>query len=111
MAEPPARGGKRTRVVVSGRVQGVFFRESVRRRAEQERVAGWVRNRADGTVEAVFQGGPEAVQRLVEFCRHGPRGAHVDDVETYEEPNEGGDEKSDEGGDKRGDGMTGFEVR
>ena len=107
MAEPPARGGKRTRVVVSGRVQGVFFRESVRRRAEQERVAGWVKNRPDGTVEAVFEGGSDAVQRLVEFCRHGPRGAHVDDVETYEEPNEGGDGE----GDVEGDGMRGFEVR
>ena len=47
------------------------------------------------------------VQRLVEFCRHGPRGAHVDDVETYEEPNEGGDGE----GDVEGDGMRGFEVR
>ena len=81
----------RRRVVVHGFVQGVFFRETVRRRAVAEGVAGWVENTRDGTVEAVFEGPPDAVERLVELCRDGPRGARVDRVEvTIEEP-EGGD--------------------
>jgi len=75
----------RRRVVVHGRVQGVFFRESVRRLALQRRVAGWVANRSDGAVEAVFEGEPDAVERLVDFCRHGPRGAQVDSVDVEEE--------------------------
>jgi len=78
----------RRRVVVHGLVQGVFFRDSVRRRAQTATVAGWVRNNSDGTVEAVFEGEPGAVERLVEFCRDGPRGARVDrmdvDAESYE---------------------------
>ena len=73
---------QRRRVVVQGHVQGVFFRETTRRRALSAGVAGWVRNRPDGTVEAVFEGDEEAVGRLVEFCRRGPRGAHVDRVEV-----------------------------
>ena len=77
----------RRRVVVHGRVQGVAFRYSVQRMAQQRGVAGWVTNRADGTVEAAFEGEPEAVERLVDFCREGPRGAEVDQVEvTQEEP-------------------------
>jgi acylphosphatase len=75
----------RRRVVVHGHVQGVFFRESVRRRAQQRRVAGWVANRADGTVEAVFEGDPDSVEGLVDYCREGPRGARVDTVEVSEE--------------------------
>jgi acylphosphatase len=51
--------------------------------------AGWVRNRPDGTVEAVFEGPPEAVNRLVEFCAEGPRGARVDRIEQFEEEPEG----------------------
>ena len=78
----------RRRVVVHGLVQGVFFRDSVRRRAQTANVAGWVRNNSDGTVEAVFEGELGAVERLVEFCRDGPRGARVDrmdvDAESYE---------------------------
>jgi acylphosphatase len=69
-------------------VQGVFFRDSVRRAAEQRGVNGWVANRPDGAVEAVFEGEPEAVERLVEFCRQGPRGAQVDSVDVTEEPPE-----------------------
>lgn len=70
-----------------GHVQGVFFRDSVRRLAERDGVSGSVANRWDGAVEAVFEGSPEAVERLVEFCRRGPRGARVDDVEvTGEDP-------------------------
>jgi acylphosphatase len=78
----------RKRVVVSGRVQGVFFRDTVRRRAEAAGVTGWIRNTPDGTVEAVFEGEPEAVEELVEFCRHGPSRAEVASVEVEEEPPE-----------------------
>ena len=79
----------RKRVVVSGRVQGVFFRDTVQRAARTENVAGWVRNNTDGTLEAVFEGPPEAVERLVELCREGPSAARVDDVRVEEEPEEG----------------------
>jgi acylphosphatase len=79
----------RTHVVVSGRVQGVFFRDSLRRLAEQHGVAGWVRNTWDGTVEAVFEGEPDAVDRLVEFCREGPPGARVENVDVSAETPEG----------------------
>jgi acylphosphatase len=75
----------RRRVVVHGLVQGVFFRDTVRRRADAGGVAGWVRNNRDGTVEAVFEGEAGAVERLVDFCRRGPRGALVERVEVYEE--------------------------
>ena len=76
-------------VVVHGHVQGVFFRDSTRRLAEREGVAGWVRNRADGAVEAVFEGEPETVARLVRFAREGPRGAQVERVDVTEEEPEG----------------------
>ena len=79
----------RRRVLVHGRVQVVGFRVSVARRAEQRGVAGWVRNRPDGAVEAVFEGEPEAVESLVAFCREGPRGASVDAVDVTEEGPEG----------------------
>jgi acylphosphatase len=79
----------RRRVVVHGSVQGVFFRDSTRRRAEQHRVAGWVRNNWDGTVEAVFEGETVAVERLVSFCREGPRGARVARVDVAAEEPEG----------------------
>jgi acylphosphatase len=79
----------RRRVVVHGQVQGVFFRDSTRRLAQQHGVAGWVTNRWDGTVEAVFEGEEDAVERLVAFCREGPRGAQVESVEVAEEKLEG----------------------
>jgi acylphosphatase len=79
----------RSRVVVHGFVQGVYFRDTVRRHAVAAGVAGWVRNNRDGTVEAVFEGGAEAVERLVALCREGPRGARVDRVEVTEEAPEG----------------------
>ena len=79
----------RRRVVCQGRVQGVFFRDSLRRLAEREGVAGWARNSLDGTVEAVFEGEPDAVERLVDFCRLGPPHASVERVEVAEEPPEG----------------------
>lgn len=79
----------RRRVVVHGFVQGVFFRDTVRRHAVGAGVAGWVRNNGDGTVEAVFEGEPDAVERLVAFCHDGPRGARVDRVELADEQPEG----------------------
>ena len=79
----------RRRVVVHGQVQGVFFRDSTRRLAQQHGVAGWVANRWDGTVEAVFEGEAEAVERLVAFCREGPRGAQVKSIDVGEEEPEG----------------------
>lgn len=75
----------RKRVVVHGMVQGVFFRETTRRLAEQDGVAGWVRNNPDGTVEAVFEGAEADVERLVRFAHDGPSGARVDGVEVFEE--------------------------
>jgi acylphosphatase len=82
-------GVARKRVVARGRVQGVFFRDTVRRRAEAVGVAGWVHNRDDGAVEAVFEGEPEAVDEMVEFCRRGPGRAEVEQVEVSEEEVEG----------------------
>ena len=96
---PSARAGLqviRRRVVVHGQVQGVFFRDTTRRQAESRRVSGWVHNRSDGAVEAVFEGEPEAVEALVAFSRSGPRGASVEDVEVSEEQPEG---------------MSGFSIR
>jgi acylphosphatase len=75
----------RRRVVIHGHVQGVFFRDSLRRLAEREDVRGWAENRADGAVEAVFEGEPGHVDRLVAFARKGPRGAHVDHVDVHDE--------------------------
>jgi acylphosphatase len=79
----------RTRVVVHGHVQGVFFRETTRRRALAAGLAGWVRNNRDGTVEAVFEGDPTAVESLVTFSHEGPRGARVDRVDVTPEQVEG----------------------
>lgn len=79
----------RRRVVVRGRVQGVFFRDTVRGEARARRVAGWVRNRPDGAVEAVFEGDPDAVEELVGLCRRGPPQATVEAVDTFDEPVEG----------------------
>jgi acylphosphatase len=79
----------RRRVVVHGRVQGVTFRGATRQRARALGLAGWVRNRADGTVEAVFEGPPEAVEAALDFCREGPRWARVEGVDVLEEAPEG----------------------
>jgi acylphosphatase len=75
----------RKRVRAHGRVQGVFFRDSVRRAAETRGVAGWVANRGDGTVEAVFEGDADAVDRLVELCRSGPGRAEVERLDVEDE--------------------------
>jgi acylphosphatase len=86
----------RRRVIVQGRVQGVFFRDSVRERAEAHGVAGKVGNRADGTVEAVLEGPPAGVERVMRFMETGPPRAEVSGVEVSEEEPEG---------------LTGFEIR
>jgi acylphosphatase len=70
-------------------VQGVFFRDSVRREAERRGVAGWARNCSDGTAEAVFEGPAEAVEAMVDFVRGGPGHAEVSDVEVSSEEPEG----------------------
>lgn len=76
----------RRRVVVEGRVQAVWFRETCRREAAAAGVSGWVRNRPDGRVEAVFEGQPSAVERMVDWCRRGPPRAVVTRVEVFDEP-------------------------
>ena len=73
---------KRAEVVVRGAVQGVFFRAEARQRARSLGLAGWVRNAPDGTVQAVFEGDDERVESMVEWCRRGPAGARVEDVEA-----------------------------
>lgn len=75
--------------MVHGHVQGVFFRDATMRRAVERGVAGWVRNNPDGTVEAVFEGDPDAVEAMVRFAHEGPRGAIVERVEGIEEEPEG----------------------
>ena len=78
---------KRAKVVVHGSVQGVFFRAETRDRARSLRLAGWVRNAPDGTVEAVLEGDDEQVESMVEWCRRGPGGARVEEVEVaWSEP-------------------------
>jgi acylphosphatase len=79
----------RRRVVIHGRVQGVFFRDTTRRMAESRALSGWVSNRPDGAVEAVFEGDADAVEAMLDFCRHGPRGAAVERVDVTEEEPEG----------------------
>lgn len=86
----------RKRVVVSGRVQGVYFRDTVRRAALAAGVSGWVRNNPDGTVEAVLEGDEDAVERVVAVCRRGPPGARVEDVTVRTEHPQG---------------LAGFEIR
>ena len=86
----------RKRVIAHGRVQGVFFRDSTRERADTEGVAGWVANRPDGTVEAVLEGDDDAVDAVVAWMQDGPRPAEVERVEVNDEEPEG---------------LSGFEVR
>ena len=75
----------RRRVVVHGRVQGVFFRGSTAERAREVGVNGWVRNRTDGTVEAVFEGSAAQVEEMLRYCRQGPPWARVERIEEVEE--------------------------
>lgn len=79
-----------------GRVQGVFFRDSVRERARAHGVSGWICNRSDGTVEAVLEGRADHVERVVRFCKIGPRQASVAQINVTEEQPEG---------------LSGFEIR
>jgi acylphosphatase len=79
----------RRRLIVYGQVQGVFFRDSTRREAEAARVAGSASNRADGAVEVVLEGPPDAVERVIAFCRQGPDTAWVEDVEVTSETPQG----------------------
>jgi acylphosphatase len=86
----------RLRLQIHGRVQGVWFRDSVRRTATEHGVSGWAENRRDGSVQAVLEGEPDAVAAVAAFCRQGPAHAQVDLVEEHEEPPEG---------------LRGFEIR
>ncbi len=79
------RSKVRVHVLISGRVQGVFFRQNTKLRAEILEVKGWVRNLADGRVEAVFEGEESTVKNAVEYCRHGPNNAKVENVEVRHE--------------------------
>ena len=74
----------RRRVVAHGLVQGIWFRESARRRADELGIAGWVRNRADGAVEAELEGPPEDIEVLTDWFRRGPSGAQVERLEVEE---------------------------
>jgi acylphosphatase len=86
----------RAHVFVSGNVQGVFFRQETRDRARSRGLAGWVKNLPDGRVEAVFEGPDDTVEQMVEWCRHGPTWAQVEEVDiTRGEP----------------EGLNSFEVR
>jgi acylphosphatase len=87
---------ERTHVLVSGRVQGVSFRDATRSQAEQLGLSGWVRNTQDGQVEAVFEGNPDTVQQMIEWCKSGPSSADVEDVSVENEQPES---------------LSGFEVR
>ena len=80
---------ERVRVIIDGRVQGVFFRDSTRQEALDLGVSGWVRNLSDGRVEAVFEGEPQAVDRAVSWVRVGPPRAVVTSLEEFAEQPEG----------------------
>jgi acylphosphatase len=87
---------ERVHVFVSGRVQGVSFRDATRRQAEQLGLSGWVRNTQDGQVEAVFEGDADTVRQMIDWCESGPSSADVEDVSVENEQPEG---------------LSGFEVR
>ena len=93
---PDERELARAHVFVSGRVQGVFFRQETANHARSTDIAGWVRNLPDGRVEAVFEGDKHAVDSMVAWCRKGPRHAAVQDLDVDWEP---------------ASGKTGFEIR
>jgi acylphosphatase len=88
---------ERAHVYISGQVQGVFFRDSARERAEQLGLAGWVKNLPDGRVEAVFEGPPEKVREMIQWCEQGPSHATVEHVDAEFEESQGD--------------VQGFEVR
>ncbi len=76
---------RRVRVTIMGQVQGVFFRRHVKEHANMLDISGYVYNKEDGSVEAVFEGDDSDIEEMLEFCKEGPRGAKVDDVEIEEE--------------------------
>ena len=84
-----APGLKRVQFVARGTVQGVFFRDSVRRKAERMGVAGWVRNTDDGAVEGALEGRDEAVDSMIEFCRSGPGESTVESLKVWDHEPEG----------------------
>ena len=88
---------ERARVRIAGQVQGVFFRDSTRQKAEELNLAGWVKNLPDGRVEAIFEGPPDEVKKMLRWCEEGPQQATVENVDTDIE-------------DPVGD-LSGFEVR
>lgn len=88
---------ERVHATISGRVQGVSFRDATCQEAEKLGLAGWVRNTGDGNVEAVFEGDPDTVNQMVEWCKSGPSSADVEDVSTEKEAPSGD--------------LSGFEVR
>jgi acylphosphatase len=91
------RDYERARVYVSGDVQGVFFRDSTREKAEQLGLSGWVKNRPDGRVEALFEGPSDRVREMVRWCEQGPPHAGVEDVDVaFDDPQ---------------NDLSGFEVR
>ena len=79
----------RAHLIIEGVVQGVFFRANTREKAERNSINGWVRNRSDGTVEAIFEGESEPVKKLIEWCHHGPPGAVVKNVKIEWQAYEG----------------------
>jgi acylphosphatase len=79
----------RVHLVIEGRVQGVFFRDSTRREATGLGLKGWVKNRFDGAVEVVVEGPRDKVEQLVQWCHHGPSGARVIRVHKIEEDHTG----------------------
>ncbi len=87
----------RARVIISGKVQGVFFRISLRSQAKLREVVGWAKNLESGQVEAVFEGDKDRVESLIEYCREGPPNSSVGDVSVSWE-------------DYSGD-LAGFEIR
>ena len=90
-------GKERVHATISGRVQGVAFRDSARQEAEKLGLTGWVRNTEKGSVEAMFEGDSGAVNQMVEWCKSGPSSADVEDVSTERETPSGD--------------LSGFEVR
>jgi acylphosphatase len=93
---PMSEATIRRHLIVHGKVQGVFFRDSTRETAENEGVNGWVANRDDGTVEVVLEGPRDAVESVIGFCRMGPMSADVTSVDVT---------------DKEPEGLAGFETR
>jgi acylphosphatase len=97
VGEVQSKDQERANVRISGQVQGVFFRDSTRQKAEELNLAGWVKNLPDGRVEAVFEGPSAKVKEILRWCEEGPQHATVENVDTNIE--------------EAGDDLSGFEVR